>query len=60
MDASIVDGIELHTTVQQWGTSLKFLIIVFIFIDDVKCFISPNKFLECCKDNEEFCNLLEH
>jgi hypothetical protein len=34
-----------------------------VSIDDVKCFdqfINPQIFLDSCKDNEEFCNLLAH
>jgi hypothetical protein len=52
--------------IPQWSDvelSLKFLINKGVSIDDVKCFdqfISLKKFLEGCKDNEGFCNLLAH
>jgi hypothetical protein len=52
--------------ITQWNSvelSLKFLINKGVSIDDVKYFdqfINLKKFLECCKDSEEFFNLLAH
>jgi hypothetical protein len=52
--------------IPQWSSvelPLKFLINKSVSIDDVKCFdhcINLKKFLEGCKDNKEFCNLLAH
>jgi hypothetical protein len=52
--------------IPQWSSvelSLRFLVNKGVPIDDVKCFEqfnNPKKFPECCKDHEEFCNLLAH
>jgi hypothetical protein len=52
--------------IPQWSSvepSLKVLINKGVSIDDVKCFdqfINLKKFLEGCRDNKDFCNLVAH